>query len=663
MNIRNNSSILPSPLGLVSFLKQAHVAGFYALILYLGDVLFESEDAFGYFEASTGFALAVILLGGKQYAWSLLLGGALLRFGTNEQFNDAVIASSGDTLQALLGAWLINHKRIFDPHLKTLRDYLVLVLLGGCASMAAGSLLTNTTSLFFGSLTTDDYFNALLRWWMSDTLGIILITPLILLWWQKDIEWLKSARIFEALTVFSLTVLACEWIFLNLGQDHFIGHAAKSYWMFLIVTWAAVRLGTRETMVVLVLTATYALLGAISGSGYFANDIEESLLANYWFYMTILSVVGMALATHFTERKLTERAIHNLAFYDPLTTLANRCLLIERLQQEQADSSRSGRHGMLMFIDLDHFKTLNDSLGHDFGDILLQQVAQRLAGSVQKSDAVARLSDTVARLGGDEFVMALGELSIDPIDAATQAGIISNKILAVINQPYQLAGHEYRCTASIGVSLFLGNDPPVDELLKQADIAMYQAKRAGRNTMKFFDPKMQTAIIARAAMEIELRKALELRQFQLYYQLQVDSSYRPLGAETLIRWKHPEQGMVSPMQFIPLAEETGLILQIGQWVIESACAQIKAWQQNDLTRDLTLAVNVSAKQFLQTDFITQVKNSVLHHGIPPNLLKLEITESTLQEDIETTIATMNTLKEFGVLFSMDDFGTGYSSLQ
>jgi len=259
--------------------------------------------------------------------------------------------------------------------------------------------------------------------------------------------------------------------------------------------------------------------------------------------------------------------------------------------------------------------------------------------------------------------VVLENLSEQHIEAATQTEAISEKILAALSKPYHLAKYEYQGTASIGATLINGHQQMAEELLKQADIAMFQAKKAGRNTLRFFDPQMQASITGRFSLEGELHKALENQQFQLYYQIQVDSSYRPLGAEALIRWIHPLRGMVSPAQFIPLAEKTGLILPIGQWVLETACAQLKAWEQDALTRDLVLAVNVSAKQFHQADFVAQVQAAVQHHAINPMLLKLELTEGMLLENIEDTIATMNALKEIGVQFSMDDFGTGYSSLQ
>jgi diguanylate cyclase (GGDEF)-like protein/PAS domain S-box-containing protein len=381
-------------------------------------------------------------------------------------------------------------------------------------------------------------------------------------------------------------------------------------------------------------------------------------------YLTITAVRdGAGLVTNyvasfadFTRRKAAEEEIRNLAFYDHLTGLPNRRLLIDRLKHALASCLRSGREGALLLIDLDNFKTLNDTLGHDIGDLLLKQVAHRLESCVREED-------TAARIGGDEFVVMLESLSTETMGAAAQAKLIGEKIRARLGQPYLLGSHEYNNTPSIGATLFSGRQQVVDELFKQADIAMYQAKKAGRNALRFFDPNMQDAINARAALEGELRKAIENRQFQLHYQIQVDDTRRPVGAETLIRWIHPERGTVFPAQFIPLAEETGLILPIGHWVLETACAQIKAWKQDAAFRDIALAVNVSAKQFRQADFVAQVQSAVRHYGINPNLLKLELTETMLLENIEDIIATMNALKETGICFSLDDFGTGYSSLQ
>ncbi|WP_347986334.1 EAL domain-containing protein [Methylomonas sp. AM2-LC] len=356
-----------------------------------------------------------------------------------------------------------------------------------------------------------------------------------------------------------------------------------------------------------------------------------------------------------TQRKKAEDEIQNLAFFDPLTQLPNRRMLLNRLQHTMVTSKRSGKTSALLFIDLDNFKTLNDTLGHGVGDLLLQLVAQRLLSTVREVD-------TVARLGGDEFLVILGELSRLHVDAVNYAGGVGDKILQVLNQSFQLGPYEYHITPSIGITLF-NDQHPTDELLKQADIAMYQAKKSGRNTMRFFDPQMQDAINNRAALENQIRQAVELRQFQLFYQIQVDLYKRPIGAEALIRWIHPERGFVSPADFIPLAEETGLILSVGHWVLDSACSQLKSWQHNDFSRELVLSINVSAQQFREGDFVAQVESAVKRYSVNPRLLKLELTESLLLDNIDDTINIMNSLKQLGVQFSLDDFGTGYSSLQ
>lgn len=356
-----------------------------------------------------------------------------------------------------------------------------------------------------------------------------------------------------------------------------------------------------------------------------------------------------------TARKIAEDEIERLAFYDPLTQLPNRRLLLDRLQHALASSARSGRNGALLFIDLDNFKTLNDTLGHDKGDLLLQQVAQRLATCVREGD-------TVARLGGDEFVVMLEGLSQNAEEAATQTEIAGEKIVATLNQPYLLAGYEHRSTPSIGVTLFGGHQNAIDELLKQADLAMYQSKAAGRNTLRFFDPKMQAMVTDRAALEADLGEAVRQAQFVLYYQAQVDRYSRLTGAEVLVRWCHPRRGIVSPAEFIPLAEETGLILPLGNWVLETACAQLAKWAEQPDTAHLSLAVNISANQLQQADFVAQVLAILGSTGANPQRLKLELTESLLVSNVENSIAKMTALKAKGVGFSLDDFGTGYSSL-
>lgn len=347
--------------------------------------------------------------------------------------------------------------------------------------------------------------------------------------------------------------------------------------------------------------------------------------------------------------------IEQLAFYDPLTGLPNRRLLADRLQQAIHASLRSGRRGALLFLDLDHFKTLNDTQGHDVGDQLLLQVAQRLQTCV-------RDTDTVARLGGDEFVVMLQDLSPHTTDAALQVKMVGDNLLATLNTPYQLGNADHRSTCSVGATLFGDALVSSADLLKQADIAMYQVKNAGRNALCFFDPRMLVAIEARAGMEHDLRHALTGHQLVLHYQLQVDEHGQAVGAEALVRWLHPVRGIVSPLEFIGLAEETGLIVPLGDFVLRSACAQLAQWGQQPDRETLQMAVNVSARQFRQTDFVEQVRSALRDTGANPRRLKLELTESLVLDDVDNTIVTMHALKELGLRFSIDDFGTGQSSL-
>ncbi len=355
------------------------------------------------------------------------------------------------------------------------------------------------------------------------------------------------------------------------------------------------------------------------------------------------------------ERKKAEEEINRLAFYDPLTSLPNRRLLLDRLQHALAASARSGRHGAIMFIDLDNFKTINDTEGHNYGDLLLVEMARRLQSCVREGD-------TVARLGGDEFVVMLEDLASRAEQAAAQADEVGEKIRAAINLPCMVNEREFHSTASVGINLFADRGDTAETLLKYADIAMYQAKGAGRNAVRFFDPDMQTALEARTAMESDLRRALAERQFSLHYQAQTDDAGCIFGAEALLRWNHPQRGMVSPTQFIPIAEESSLIVDIGHWVLDTVCRQIALWCKDERKCNLTLAVNVSARQFKLPDFVDKIKAAIKKHRIDPSCLKLELTESVVLEDVADIVTKMHALKALGVGLSMDDFGTGYSSL-
>jgi len=357
-----------------------------------------------------------------------------------------------------------------------------------------------------------------------------------------------------------------------------------------------------------------------------------------------------------SERKAAEQTIQHMAFYDALTALQNRRFLMDKLQQPDSSDRRSQHQNALLFIDLDNFKLINDSLGHAQGDLLLQQVAFRLKANM-------RQTDLLARLGGDEFVVLVEKLDSDTAIAAIQAEAIGEKLRAILMHGYRLHDDDYQVTASIGISLLdraaeIGHE----DVLQQADTAMFHAKAAGRNTVRFFDPAMSAMVIARARLETELRAALALEQFVVYYQPQVDRMGCLIGAEALVRWISPERGLVSPAEFIPLAEETGLILPLGSWVMEEACRLLAQWSLRVQRRDLTIAVNISARQVRQKTFVADVLAVLERTGAPASRLKLELTEGLLLENVEETIAKMEALRRSGVTFSIDDFGTGFSSL-
>ncbi len=383
----------------------------------------------------------------------------------------------------------------------------------------------------------------------------------------------------------------------------------------------------------------------------------------YWVEMTVVPFKDnkgkiyqyISIRTDITPRKKTEIEIQNLAVNDPLTGLSNRRMFMDRLKHLLSCNIRNDKHGAIFFIDLDNFKTINDTKGHSSGDHLLMEVGRRLKSCL-------RDQDTVARFGGDEFVILVESLSSNHLDAIANADRLSQKLLQELVRPYLINDQELFCSSSLGVAMFCDNSISIEDLIKHADAAMYQAKKAGRNTIRFYDPKSQALLESRSQMESELRNALKNEEFQLFYQLQINDQSIPIGAEVLLRWENKALGKVSPSEFIPLAEETGLIVSIGEWVLRTACSRLKLWESNPLTCNLELAVNVSVRQFMEVEFVEKTKTIIEQHNINPARLKIEITESMISEDIESIIVIIKKLKSLGIKFSMDDFGTGYSSL-
>ncbi len=379
----------------------------------------------------------------------------------------------------------------------------------------------------------------------------------------------------------------------------------------------------------------------------FINVIRDSKSQAVKYYVGVFSDIS--------QSKKHEEEMYHLSHFDPLTNLPNRRLFYDRLQQAIKLSASRQQFGAVFFIDIDNFKTLNDTRGHDTGDLLLIEMAKRLQDNVHADD-------TIARLGSDEFVVILNTLDINQESATFNANAIAERMVKAINADFLLQDQRYFCSISVGITLFSSLSLSVDDILKQADRAMYNSKQAGKNAIRFFDPVAQAVLEARVQMETMLRDALVAQQFHLYYQVQVNQQCQAIGAEVLIRWIHPEKGLISPADFIPLAEEVGLILSIGQWVLESACRQLKAWENNPATQHFILAVNVSAKQFIEPDFEQQVIYALTQSGANANRLKLELTESMLVNNVDDIINKMTVLKALGISFSLDDFGTGFSSL-
>lgn len=1000
------------------FVRLSSVVLIYVLLAQLALRFFPIDGIICIVWPASGFALAVLLLGGRTYWPTILVGAFISGWLAGNPLVPTLSIAAGNSLEAVTGAWLLNGVARIDPGLSQPRDWHRLTVVAAIVALTSTGVGV-TTLWLSGSLTPSSLADSLFHWWQGNTLGIILVTPLILVWRQLPQGWLSHRRGMETFLFVGSAIVAGQVIFLG-WQDTLLAPYARAFLMFVFVVWGALRFGKHGVLLVTSLTAIQALTGAVLHIGYFGTDIADTHLFNFWLYMLTLTMVGMMLAliiqvrreaetairvsetrlkraelasqcgnwelhldtqtiigsdgaaklygldrnqfsyayiksiplpeyrplidaglkqliehgqpldveyqikradngeirdihsiaefdrekrilfgvikditqhkqvaalarqreiqyrdlmeqaadaifvadhegnryldvnqaacellgytrsellelgikdivypedtrrtpikfgemwagqtiemerrflrkdgscvqvelrarmladgrlqsvvrditerkraeeelriaaatfesheailitdehsniirvnqafteitgylpgevlgrnprimssgrhdrdfyidmwqrllhegrwageiwdrrknghlypkwmtitairnerhevtqyvaifSDITARKQAEEEIRNLAFYDALTKLPNRRLFLDRFNAALPASARRNNYGATLFIDLDRFKTLNDTLGHECGDLLLKEVGSRIKSCVREMD-------TVARFGGDEFVVLLESVSEDRDDASRKVALVAEKIREALARPYMLKEHEHHSSPSIGICLFQGNKESVDILLEHADMAMYQAKQAGRNTVRFFDPVMQQNVAAHDALENDLHHAIALKQLQLHYQIQVDNENRPLGAEVLLRWVHPERGTVMPGQFIPVAEESSLIIDIGNWVLQTVCQQLAQWSKDDKTRHLTLTVNISAKQFSQPDFVDLVADTLDRNQADPSRLKMELSEKLVLSDIDGTMAKIDALKALGVRLAIDNFSTVYSSL-
>lgn len=606
----------------------------------------------------TGIAVAALLRWGMSIWPAVWLASLAVNHTVGSSWPLAVAIAVGNTLGPFLSAWILKHT-FFNRVMDKTRDIVMLLAAatigmsvsasGGVASLAAFGMLQSSPLV------------AWLIWWAGDFVGVLLATPLLLNISYGELEKLWQQRMEYALWLIVTIILGWGIFFINTDAA---GNALPLVFVMVpMVVWSAMRFDNTGASIGTLVCMLIAALATSQGMGPFYRVASSQGLYVMWVYLATLVVVQLMVTAIQTQRREAEARIRTLAFYDPLTQLPNRNLLLDRLRQAMYLSTRSRRHGALMFLDLDHFKNINDTYGHDAGDQLLKEVARRLQHCV-------RQGDTVSRLSGDEFVVVLENLDIDPLRAVKQAEIVAEKIRSALAEIFHLVvgqNHhpqviDYYSSVSIGISLFQGANNRVEELLKRADLTMYQAKSAGRNAIRFFDPSMQKMVEHRSMLETYLRRAIEKNELRLFYQLQVDREGRKIGCEALLRWHNEKEGVVPPVEFIPLAEDTGLILPIGNWVIDKACQQLAIWSKNPDTSNLSLAINVSARQFREVSFVAQIDAALKQYAVLPPLLKLELTEGVVIYDIDEAVHKMHQLKELGVTISLDDFGTGYSSL-
>ena len=604
------------------------------------------------FRPSSGLALGGLLLFGRQL-WPGVLAGALMSHWVAGLPLVAVVGISlGATAGAWLGAYLLQRYSSSSTHLHNVADIFRLLFWGALVSTF---LCAANGALWLAQLNVigwQQYPPTFALWWMGDMMGVMLITP-VLISCLRPSPFVWTPRALRLAALLAAVLLGqCLVIFTDFGVT-IVGQPPPSYLVFPLIVWAALYFDFRVVSLSLLTVYLGTFFSLSHGTGIFShNTLAEA--ANVWLYNMLLSMVGLAVLVvkeqrNYVHKVKFEQNIHSLSNYDLLTGLPNRSLLQDRFRQLQAAAHRNNQQFAVLNLDLDRFKHINNSMGHAVGDKLLQCVAARLQKCIREVD-------TLSRIGGDEFIILLRETDSDG------AIRVADRLLKSLKEPCNIDLVKISVQASIGISIYPNSADDPGTLIQHANMAMYRAKEEGRNNIQLFAPEMHFHSSQLFFMETELRQALENNEFALHYQPKADLlSGRVCGAEALIRWKHPTRSWVSPAEFIPVAEETGQIIPIGEWVLRTACMQLKLWRGQGMPV-FPVAINLSIRQLRQPGLAQLVATVLKETGLRPGDLELEITESIMMTKASEAMKFLNEMHELGVQLSIDDFGTGYSNL-
>ncbi|MES2364584.1 MAG: EAL domain-containing protein [Pseudomonadota bacterium] len=632
------------------------LAGTYVLIARLGLWMAAyMHPSISVIWPASGLALAALALFGRRL-WPGILLGAFIASWIDLDWPVALITAAGNTLEALLAVWLLNRFDKFQSNLERVHDVIKLALFAAPISSLVGAAAGVATLAIYGQLPEAHLIQTGWSSWLANIIGFLLFAPPIMVGWHTWRSGNRSAPVLEFWAVLALMLILTSLPIV--GLDILPGLNGGHYLLFVFVIWAALRLGLPATTLVTLCAAALAIVPAIMSNGALVDYIAYPLLVNLQVMLIMIALSGLLVAAAITERKLTEWRLDQLARFDPLTGLANRAAFQEYLDRVTAHAQRHGGNVALLYLDLDHFKNINDTLGHQAGDELLRIVAARIKAGV-------RNEDYVARLGGDEFtVLVVGN------QAARAAASVAQKILETLNEPINLLGRDYIVSASIGISALRGSVTTTggtvvlddaQELMRQADTAMYRAKRQHGGFL-YFNSSMNVAGKRQLSLESGLRRALEQNEFEMYYQPKIHLAKDHItGVEALLRWHHPRSGIIGPDRFIADIEATNLIEPVGEWALREACQQMMAWCRAGLDGQ-RVAVNLSARQFAQPDLLLVLDQILQETGLPASKLELEISETTAMGDAAQTLKVLTALKQRGVYLCIESFGTGYSSV-